>query len=703
MKLVTDIGQIELPQDYTIVMKRTNPLLSDEGDASIPATLPSSSRNLASVGHRDRIERAERFTNKIDALLEVGPIRKRGKLVIGTVHRHEGIDASFAIDNSDLYTSSKNKTLKEIIGNYKITFNSVSDACQHMEEVYRGGFPNADYVIFPVAVAPYEVEPQNGDPYTVYQYNNEINASQQLVYAARSVHEGDVDDMHVPEGYGVAPFLKLSCLVDILFRQLGYDVTENCLSQWPFRRMVIVHNCSDCLCNPNATLFYRDLVPSVTLSDFLTWLHNKFHVQPIVDSESRKAQIVSMESLLGIGADLDISRLAEGDLTVQLNPSSRVVLTPTNKLDGSEPAAETFDKLIEKYGAYYEVNETQFSTLSGPNPVYEDCLVLRLASGQFYALGHDPYIHDTTIRPVGTNYFAYDRNNAEASEEFSQEDSMPPMVENKGFFPYIGERLHSHTSYEGSTADDNQDIIVVQAETDNRFFYTTSGTTQRYIPCSNGDMVDLGLSTTPHGLYNNCWRKYNNILLNCAVHLTGRFKYSTAHILGMDMTRLKLCFGQRLLPVSAEGAVGAHATLAEAEFILVKTYIDQVTDNEILPGEQPKFKWEVTDNAASIAQHEADVLIFNFQPPGGIQYLSEWSLHYGGFDILYYGDDLNPGTPTYEGEVVTLTRLAKITLHMYEYIEFEDSQGNIASSTTMDSDVVLDNVTVTFTFTAVPR
>ena len=106
MKLVTPQGQLDLPEDFSLTIERTNPLLSDEGDRSIPVTLPATPKNLAILGHKERIDRAYRYTNKVDAILQVGPVQKRGQLVIDSVQRHGGIDAVFAIDNSDLYALS---------------------------------------------------------------------------------------------------------------------------------------------------------------------------------------------------------------------------------------------------------------------------------------------------------------------------------------------------------------------------------------------------------------------------------------------------------------------------------------------------------------------------------------------------------------------------------------------------------------------
>ena len=216
MKLVTQNGQLDLPRDFSLNMERTNPLLSGEGDASVPATLPSSSRNLAALGHRERIDRANRYTNKVDAILQVGPVQKRGQLVLDTMHRHDGIEASFAIDSSDLYVKSKSKTLKEIFTdavngavNHE-DFGTVADAMTRMQAIY-GGNDTYDYTIFPVAIAKYETE-SHGTKTEHYQYNNEDDGSHNLKYLARTVHEGDVL-MSVPAGYGIAPFLKLHRLL----------------------------------------------------------------------------------------------------------------------------------------------------------------------------------------------------------------------------------------------------------------------------------------------------------------------------------------------------------------------------------------------------------------------------------------------------------------------------------------------------------
>lgn len=691
MKLITQNGQLELPKDFSLNMERTNPLLSGEGDASIPATLPSSSRNLAALGHRERIDRANRYTNKVDAILQVGPVQKRGQLVIDTMHRREGIDASFAIDNSDLYVKAKEKSLKAIFaegdnGNdYKETFGNISTAMTRMQDIYAAGTDTYDYTIFPVSIAPYE---ENNIKH--YQYNNEVDDGGNLVYEARTVREGDVN-MSVPAGYGIAPFLKLHRLLVRLFECLGYTVSYNCFAANAYKNIVIVHNCTDCLCNPTVTLYYKDMVPSCTLSEFLDWMLAKFHAQPVVNSETKEVKIVLMESVLADRADIDITSKVEGNFTVQFNPTKRIVLTPTNSLEGTEPAADSFEELVEKYGGYVEADEDQWDSLTGNEPAYKDCLVLRMTTGEFAALNYNIQTGLQAVEVIGTNHFTYDRHNSDDTEAFSQADVMPLMrvdpATKRGVSPFVGERLHYHTSYKGQKEDDKQEVIVVQRAYNDRFIFKTTGTTQKFIPYGTygfGSGETLGFGLTNFELYEPFWGFYNTLLLNHATHLKCRVAYDLGQFLGLDMSRPKLCNGQKLLPVSASASLASRFGLTDAEFLLVKKFGDGVKDEGIEPMGGNGLKWSVSNDAEDVARelYANEIAL----PGGATQYVSyEFSLN----------ESLSPGMPSYLNEVRTITAQATITVH-YKEREIEGGQVHW-----INRSEVFANQTVTFTFTAV--
>lgn len=607
MKLNTQNGELELPKDFSFTIHRTNPYLSEEGDVSVPAQLPASSNNKKVLQHLHRIDRHGKYLPKIAATLEIGPSMKHGQLVVDSAHATEGFDCSFAIENSDLYSQHKEKTLKEILEGEKETFTDIDGYMDRISDLFEGpSSQNTPFTIFPVAVSKYI---ENG--VEVYQYNNEFDIlNNVLIYDARVVREGDIA-MSVPKGYGISPFLYLHEAIRRVFEKLGYTIAENCFSSGNAASLVLLNNCADTICKKEIN--YSDLVPSCTLSDFVDWLLQKFHVGVRVDSSGKKVYVRKMEDLLTDSPEYDITEKLIDNPTVQLNGTKRIIITPNNEIEGTEAAATTLDDLAAKYGGWVEVDEQQFQSLTTGQPAANDCLVLRKATGQFYELLRNFANGAQTPKLLGTNYFTYDRNNADDTEQFSPSDSMPMMIvdpKSRATAPYIGERIHNHTAYGDAKNDTKQEIIICQQVIKNRnepIPYHRTGTTQKFIPYThtynNATGRTLENDLTSYGMYQEYWQHYNDILLNNEVHLIGRIHYSIAEILNMDMATMRICQGQKLLPVSTEASIGTTTRAGNSEFILIKEFDEATHDTPINPEAVARFKWgDYHNNANTVAQ-----------------------------------------------------------------------------------------------------
>ena len=401
-------------------------------------------------------------------------------------------------------------------------------------------------------------------------------------------------------------------------------------------------------------LHYADLVPSCTLGEFLDWLLAKFLVQPIVDSETKSVRIVTMEDALKYivgNYDLDLTGLLDGEFKVQLNPSKRIVLRPSWEIEGTEPAAETFDKLIEKYGGYVEASEAVFGNLEGDNPSFNDCLVLRKATGQFYMLERKIPNGEQVLHRLGSNHFTYDRQNSDETEEYTQSDLIPLMLcgdtSKADVAPYIGKRIHRHTTYNNQEDDSEQKIIAVQANSNKQSYYPTTATTQNYIPSRTGSIAyNFWFGMDNHTLYQVFWEHYNNLLLNSPVNLKGRLKLDAAKFLSMGMCSLKLLDGQRLLPVSLTAQIGDKTRMTEAEFILyTMNYTNPISDSQPHPGTANNLKWSITSETDYITAYRifrerfAGVLS---NPPAVI--LVGYKVEHEGLsDRLYLGTPLEAG------------------------------------------------------------
>lgn len=611
MKLETEKGELELPKDFAIEISKTNPMFSDEGDTSYPVTLPASTRNLAACGHRERIDSANTLPEKASSILTIGSYQKHGKIVYDSAHKEEGVCAVFAFDNSDLYTSYKSKTLKEIFaeynnGNgYKRVFRDLAQAMLEMEHIYGGDSPIDDYTVFPVAVAAYKKEEK-----TIYQFNNEIDDYGRLVYKKRVVHE-DSGLTSVPEGYGVAPFLLLHRMIHLLFTCMGYTVVENVFSENPWNAIAVVHNCSDALVLP--VLQYKDLVPSCTLSEFLEWLEAKFHVFVVADSDNKEVRVKAAEATLKSGPYSDITGMREGEIKVRRAPSSHVVLTPNNSLDGTEPAANTKDELIQRYQYVMPVNEAEFYYLTNQNAPIYSYVFLRKSTGVYYEQCLDLSTGKSVLRKAGTNYFTYDDDKAESSESYGPTDVIPLMLCDEKCFvaPYIGERIHFHTALKNKDEKkEKQDIIIVQYYNSSDTAFKTTGTTQNVVPRKNGQEIDLPFGLTTDNLFTDWWEKYNDLLLNGKATVNVKLKLGHSEYCKFPMDRIAMMDGQPLLPVKLTTVLSERIKPSEAEFILVKQFNDGVTSHRATATQHstfPDITWwfdiqqDVETAAASLA------------------------------------------------------------------------------------------------------
>lgn len=581
MKLVTLNGELDLPEDFSFEIELNNPFLSDEGDASVPATIPATPNNLKVLDNIHRVDRANKFMKKIPATLMAGTIQKHGQLIIDTLSMKDGISVSLAIENSDLYSQHKEKSLKEIFASkVRDDWNQDIAALANYLLGIRLNHNTDDFTIFPVAVSPYEE-----DDVKIYQYNNE--GTDALIWEARTVREGDIL-MSVTDGYGVSPFLYLYKLIDLLFQEIGYTVTYNCLDREPYRDIVVLNNCSDTIVK--GVICYSDLVPSCTLSEFISFLFNKFGIHVRVNSTSKTVEVVMLQDLLSSAPTIDISSQVVDDLDILIEDTSRVVLSSATSIDGTAPAAETFDKLIERYGYYIEVTEQEYEDIcNNNNPAYRDCLIMRRETGEFYELGRKIGTDEIVPKFIGTNYFKYDRSNSSNSESLDSPDVMPAIIYKEIPYMYIGDRLHSNTTYNNSENSSEQSIIiawktilVIGSRT------ITFGTTQKYF--AGHKLKDFSLTT--YDMYEYFWSRYNELLRNNIVRLKGTVLYDIIDISSLDMTKIKSYRGQKILPLRTVFEISDKLNNKDSEFLLVKEFLDIESDEEILPEDTLKYKWE---------------------------------------------------------------------------------------------------------------
>lgn len=82
VRIYTEAGEFSLPEDFSIEIEISNPMLSSDGSASIPFTVPATPGNLVAAGRPDLLSRMYSFRNGVECIVQYGAFQIQGNLMI---------------------------------------------------------------------------------------------------------------------------------------------------------------------------------------------------------------------------------------------------------------------------------------------------------------------------------------------------------------------------------------------------------------------------------------------------------------------------------------------------------------------------------------------------------------------------------------------------------------------------------------------
>ena len=139
MKLIVDKGELNLPEDFSFEIEQNSAFFSDDGAASVAATIPATPEDLAKLDNPTRIARNTRFVNLFPAILSHGIFQKKGNLVVTSASK-EGITCAMALEDSEFYSQWKDKNLKELFKDAKLwaaATRTVDDVYAALNTIYK--------------------------------------------------------------------------------------------------------------------------------------------------------------------------------------------------------------------------------------------------------------------------------------------------------------------------------------------------------------------------------------------------------------------------------------------------------------------------------------------------------------------------------------------------------------------------------------
>ena len=597
MRLITSKGQLALPDKFSFTVEKESPFYGDNGTATIPVTLPVSQETFQKLGRPERLGHTEGFLRKLPAKLEAGIIHKDGVLVVDTVNQSEGITASLALDESDIYTSYKDKKLTEIFeGVERKDFNTVEKWVTYLGQCAQGVFDDW------FTIATVAVNKEDNDGVTSYSFLNDVDVTSgdavwPLVYQSRTVMENG-ESVRVPAGYGIAPFFYLGKFIQELMQQMGYTLRDNkFVTDESLSRIIMLHNAADAICR--GYIKVSDIVPSCKLSEFLDFLNARFHAQIFVYPEQKIADVVFYEDILASTPDVDLSTMLDGHISITYPDPKQISLESKNDLEDSSPAEETYHAFVKKYPYCSSVSEVSFAEEGAGT-------CMRRALGRYYKTVYNKDTQKYFYEHIGTNNFNYNLQTMEAVEFKAVDASygMISYIKDRSYqdrpvvAPYIGEKRHPNTSVSGDSENENaQDIILAFAP---GLAASSTKITAGYYLATSQRYNNLGDEWNSWGLnyadmYPLFWKRYNSLLQNCAPEITGKFDLAPQDVVSLRLDRLKFFRGQQLVMNAISYDMGDSLKCGQSKYTVIPQLLNPIEDVEPQIKEQ-QYKWEKKTN-----------------------------------------------------------------------------------------------------------
>lgn len=469
----------QLGEGAKLEVERTNPFFNDYGETTTPLDIPASDYNRMILGYPDTFGLREKMV-AANVSIEDGEYFAQCRQIVLSAQHKGNISSSFYINDGSFYSKIQNVKLKSIFKDEMVPGCSTLDECISFCRSLIGG-KNENYDIFPVLLTDdsgkdtgYDYKILNGwgnqqklpdakywrfkntggyeyvaapDAYDFVTCAGKSNRFQGEFNRTEYVNEIPVS---LTRGYYISPFIRANYVLKRVFKHFGYDLQENFFTQTePFTKMVLVNNVIDVMVNGHIRI--EDLLPDVSVSDFLSVFRKKFLCEFVSDEGTHQASIIFLKDAVESAPAADLTRQMTEEPTLSYKTASdykRVVLRAKHQADSDAEDSydDLKDMLAKNTGAYFDKVDGCF---------YKDGY-----SGNYHVkskIGEDSQSYDTGEEDTDTQDIEIPEMIPETRTlKYRQSADDDTISREMGRFLYIGSYATLNSSMKVATEDNSE-------------------------------------------------------------------------------------------------------------------------------------------------------------------------------------------------------------------------------------------------------
>jgi len=615
LKIKKTTGEtFDLPTDYVIEGEKTNPLFTNKGSKTVPIHFPNTDNNRKLLLNAERLDKLERPDGTFPVVVETGAIQQSGLMAINSA-----FNAGIGFDESEMYNKMSQTYLKDLSNLPSLSKGGdtlderLDNLLSHLTAVMKEE-EEADYFVFPVIL-----NREVTDDKTYFIILNEVD----VIYGGdipepygiaelkgitnRMIDryiDGEEVTLDAPKGYGVSPFIKTYKVLEFIFDHFGYTIEENPFKEHrQLKKLVVLNNVMDAVVT--GSLYYKDMMPDITIQSFLDGLYNKFGMQYFLNSNTKTVKIKFLKDTLipFASGSIDLSNYKTEEPQISYASSKQLKLVANREIEEAKTAFDTYEEFLETYN-------NQFTDSNKPHS--------GRVTSFFYVADNIYQILDAAdYDPIVTSsdFFDWDKKDNLAYEEIKMDDLCVPLLRYDEslillFYSVNYKHLYTNMSISGSAVDSEESPAKLAfafgwgITTETRpwlynFFFASQFNRDvegEFMYDPDGERYDISLTCNREdGLYNRFWKWYDAFLRHSNFEIKCKLKLLEIDIFGLDMFKTVLLNNQPLLPKQIKYKLNQKDSISECYFKTLRLYepYDLEKEQKIPTYENQKYYWDL--------------------------------------------------------------------------------------------------------------
>ncbi|MBN9301625.1 MULTISPECIES: hypothetical protein [Dysgonomonas] len=349
-----DTGEIfDIPSDFSLEINITSPIFNNIGSKSVTTSIPRTPNNSRLLGYASRLDIDAKPISKIPVIVYDSTYMRRGMMYLSSAYNTtKGYGVTIAFAEGVMYEEMKSVKLTALSG-LPVIEKNYQQMKEYMDNLFIDDDLDSELTLFTITLKdetyPNPESSSSADLVNITRLNDvdpETTNTLYWPYTINIVQNNALVPVDVPGGYGVTPFVRVWYVIDRIFNHFGYKIGTNPFKEhYQLRRLCVLNNVADALVLNK--IDYSQLLPDVTVIDFLTSMQCRFGMIFLVDGDSDTVNISLLKDVFEnkTSSQIDVSSLPDIDYT----EPKQLKLSCARSLDRSSTEKDTYAEFIKKY------------------------------------------------------------------------------------------------------------------------------------------------------------------------------------------------------------------------------------------------------------------------------------------------------------------------------------------------------------------